>query len=55
MTNHDPGPGQPYGCGPRLDKDSGDGIDRTIPTGGVEERKPTPNAADTAEEPAEVD
>ena len=55
MSNHDPGVGQPYGCGPRLRKDDGDGIDRTIPTGGTEQPKPTPNASDTAEEPVESD
>jgi hypothetical protein len=56
--NYDPGPGQPYGTGNRLDKDAGDGIERfdgTKDAGGTEERRPTPNASDTAEEPAESD
>jgi hypothetical protein len=56
----DPGPGQPYGCGSRLDKDAGEQFERAAQRpediGGVEERRPTPNASDSPEqEPAEVD
>jgi hypothetical protein len=56
--NYDPGPGQPFGLGNRLDKDAGEQFTRAgafKPTGKVEPRKPTPNAADTPEEPAESD
>jgi hypothetical protein len=52
---YDPGPGQPFGLGNRQDKDGGDQIDRSIPTGVKEQPRSTPNAADTPEEPAEVD
>lgn len=53
--SYDSGPGQPYGLGPRLSKDQG--ADRPpVPTGEIEERRPTPNATgDPEQEEAEVD